>query len=46
LEALAELKGIGPHKLEKYGRQVIELVQDHLKGEADGSGSRDQGDVD
>jgi ATP-dependent DNA helicase RecQ len=46
LEALSELKGIGPHKLEKYGRQVIELVRGHLEREADGSGSRDQGDMD
>lgn len=46
LEALSELKGIGPHKLEKYGQQVIEIVRDYLKREADGSGSRDQGDVD
>jgi ATP-dependent DNA helicase RecQ len=45
LEALSELKGIGPRKLEKYGRQVVELVRDHLKREADDSGSRDQGDV-
>jgi ATP-dependent DNA helicase RecQ len=30
LEALAELKGIGPRKLEKYGGDVIELVRQHL----------------
>jgi ATP-dependent DNA helicase RecQ len=28
LEGLAELKGVGPHKLEKYGAAVIELVQE------------------
>ncbi len=35
LEALSELRGIGPHKLEKYGREVVELVRDHLTGETD-----------
>jgi ATP-dependent DNA helicase RecQ len=45
LEALSELKGIGPHKLEKYGRQVIELVRGHLEREDNGSGLQDQGDV-
>jgi len=29
LEALSELKGIGPHKLEQYGAEVIELVREH-----------------
>lgn len=29
LEALSELKGIGPRKLEQYGAQVIELVREH-----------------
>jgi len=29
LEALAELKGIGPRKVEKYGSDVIELVRQH-----------------
>ena len=28
LEALSELKGIGPHKLEQYGAEVIELVRE------------------
>jgi superfamily II DNA helicase RecQ len=46
LEALSELKGIGPYKLETYGQQVIELVRDYLKREAEGSESRDQGGVD
>jgi ATP-dependent DNA helicase RecQ len=31
LEALSELKGIGPGKLEKYGAAVIELVRTHLE---------------
>jgi len=30
LEALSELKGVGPHKLEQYGAAVIELVCKHL----------------
>jgi ATP-dependent DNA helicase RecQ len=30
LEALSELKGIGPRKLEQYGAAVIELVRQHL----------------
>lgn len=29
LDALSELKGIGPRKLEQYGTQVIELVRKH-----------------
>jgi ATP-dependent DNA helicase RecQ len=29
-EALAEVKGIGPRKLEQYGDAVIELVREHL----------------
>jgi ATP-dependent DNA helicase RecQ len=33
LEALSELKGVGPRKLELYGVAVIELVRQHLKGE-------------
>jgi ATP-dependent DNA helicase RecQ len=32
LEALSELKGIGPRKLENYGASVIELVRQHLEG--------------
>jgi ATP-dependent DNA helicase RecQ len=32
LEALSELKGVGPRKLEKYGNAVIELVRKHLEG--------------
>jgi ATP-dependent DNA helicase RecQ len=35
LEALSELKGVGPHKLEKYGATVIELVRKHLGGGTD-----------
>ena len=31
LEALSELKGIGPRKLEQYGPAVIELVREHLQ---------------
>jgi len=31
LEVLAELKGVGPHKLEQYGAEVIELVREHLR---------------
>jgi ATP-dependent DNA helicase RecQ len=30
LEALSELKGVGPRKLEQYGEAVIELVSEHL----------------
>ena len=29
LEALSELKGIGPHKLEQYGAEVIGLVREY-----------------
>ena len=32
LEALSELKGIGPRKLEQYGAAVIGLVRKHLEG--------------
>jgi ATP-dependent DNA helicase RecQ len=32
LEALSELKGVGPRKLEQYGSAVIELVRKHLEG--------------
>jgi len=35
LEALSELKGVGPRKLEKYGTAVIELVRRYLEGGAD-----------
>jgi ATP-dependent DNA helicase RecQ len=41
LEALSELKGVGPHKLEKYGATVIELVRKHLEGEADDMRTQD-----
>ena len=34
LEALSELKGVGPRKLEKYGTAIIELVRKYLEGEA------------
>jgi superfamily II DNA helicase RecQ len=30
LEALSDVKGVGPSKLEKYGAAVIELVREHL----------------
>jgi ATP-dependent DNA helicase RecQ len=32
LDALSEVKGVGPHKLEEYGAELIELVREHLKG--------------
>jgi len=32
LEALSELKSVGPSKLEKYGAAVIALVRKHLAG--------------
>jgi ATP-dependent DNA helicase RecQ len=35
LEALSELKGIGPRKLEKYGSAVIQLVREHVEGGLD-----------
>ena len=41
LEALSELKGVGPSKLEKYGAAVIELVRNHLKGGANDSPTQD-----
>ena len=31
LEALSGLKGIGPHRLAKYGTMVIELVRQHVE---------------
>jgi superfamily II DNA helicase RecQ len=37
LEALAELRGVGPVKLERYGEVVIELVGEHLGEETDNS---------
>jgi ATP-dependent DNA helicase RecQ len=33
LEALSELKGIGPRKLEQYGAAVIELVRGHMEAQ-------------
>ena len=33
LEALSELKGVGPRRLERYGSAVIELVRKHVRGE-------------
>ena len=41
LEALSELKGVGPSKLEKYGAAVIELVRKHLAGEANAVQTQD-----
>ncbi len=41
LEALSELKGVGPIKLEKYGAVVIELVRKHLEGETNDSQAQD-----
>nr|MBC8447105.1 HRDC domain-containing protein [Chloroflexota bacterium] len=41
LEALSELKGVGPRKLEQYGAAVIELVRKHLKGETNEAQTRD-----
>jgi len=32
LEALSELKGVGPRRLERYGDAVIELVREHVEG--------------
>jgi ATP-dependent DNA helicase RecQ len=37
LEVLAEVKGVGPRRLELYGDAVIELVQSYLEGEGDDS---------
>jgi ATP-dependent DNA helicase RecQ len=31
LEALSELRGVGPRRLEKYGHAVVELVRKHLE---------------
>jgi len=31
LEALSQLKGVGPNKLEKYGREILDLVRAHLE---------------
>jgi ATP-dependent DNA helicase RecQ len=41
LEALSELKGVGPAKLEKYGAAVIERVRKHLEGGADDAQAQD-----
>jgi ATP-dependent DNA helicase RecQ len=41
LEALSELKGVGPRKLELYGDAVIELVRKHLEGGGNDSQNRD-----
>ncbi|MBL7064566.1 MAG: HRDC domain-containing protein [Anaerolineae bacterium] len=41
LEALSELKGVGPHKLEQYGAAVIELVRKHLGGGANDTQTQD-----
>lgn len=41
LEALSELKGVGPSKLEKYGTAVIELVRKHLEGVANDAQAQD-----
>ena len=41
LEALSELKGVGPHKLEQYGAEVIELVREHLRRESDDAQTQD-----
>jgi ATP-dependent DNA helicase RecQ len=41
LEALSELKGIGPSKLEKYGAAVIELVSEYPEGRTDDSQAQD-----
>lgn len=32
LEALSEVKGVGPKRLERYGAQVIALVREHVEG--------------
>ncbi len=32
LETLAEVKGVGPKKLEQYGAALVELVREHLAG--------------
>jgi ATP-dependent DNA helicase RecQ len=34
-EALLEIKGIGPRKLEEYGAAVLKLVREHLQEERD-----------
>jgi ATP-dependent DNA helicase RecQ len=41
LEALSELKGVGPRKLEQYGTAVIELVRKHLEGGTNNSSTQD-----
>jgi ATP-dependent DNA helicase RecQ len=32
-EALSEVKGVGPRKLERYGAEVVALVSKHLAGD-------------
>jgi ATP-dependent DNA helicase RecQ len=34
-EALSEVKGVGPRKLERYGAEVVALVREHLAGDQD-----------
>ena len=41
LEALSEVKGVGPSKMEKYGTAVIELVRKHLEGETNDAQTQD-----
>jgi len=41
LEALSELKGVGPRKLEQYGTAVIELVRKYLEGGTNDSQTQD-----
>ena len=41
LEALSEVKGVGPIKLEKYGAAVIGLVQKHLERGTNDSRAQD-----
>jgi ATP-dependent DNA helicase RecQ len=35
MEALLEVKGVGPRKLEKYGATVIKLIQEHMQKPGD-----------
>ena len=41
LEALSELKGVGPSRLEKYGAAVIALVRKHLEEGANDAQTQD-----
>ncbi len=41
LEALAELKGVGPRKLERYGAELIELVHERQEEGANDPQTRD-----